>query len=90
MVFENLNPSAGRVPQLFTGQFADDYDAGEPAHVILDAFGDVTHGPCYWQPQPGLDVSDNVIMITPSRGDSCLVGIDDARIPWIVSWWPYG
>lgn len=38
-------------------------------------------GPCSWMPRDAVSL--------PSKGDDCLVILDNDREPWVVAWWPF-
>jgi hypothetical protein len=74
-------------PQIFEGIFAENAATVDSMLEIIIPSFDLNQrwGPCPWTPRPtdgGIDL--------PSRGDRCLVALDDNGNPWVIGWWPYG
>jgi hypothetical protein len=51
--------------------------------VVIPVFStDQRFGPCRWQSRQAGEP-------LPSRGDPCLVVMDETQTPWVVTYWPY-
>ena len=65
------------------GIIADDVqDMADKCFVIIPTFSATKKfGPCKWQARDSTS--------HPSRGNTCIVVLDDKKEPWVVAWWPF-